>query len=148
MTTDLDVQRVTEFGPLPADREFRLWVGVALREREAAVLTIRLVDREESRALNSRYRGKDEPTNVLSFPADLPDEISLPLLGDIVMCAPLVAEQAAAQGKAVDAHWAHLTIHGVLHLLGFDHQLQEQAEAMEALEIGLLESLGISNPYE
>ena len=148
MTTDLDVQRVTEFGPLPADRQFRLWVGVALGEREAAMLTIRLVDREESRALNSRYRGKDEPTNVLSFPADLPAEIDLPLLGDIVMCAPLVAEQAVAQGKAADAHWAHLTIHGVLHLLGFDHQQPEQAGIMEALEIELLKSLGISNPYE
>jgi probable rRNA maturation factor len=148
MTIDLDVQRGTSFGPLPDDRQFRLWVGVALPERGPAELTIRLVDREESRALNARYRSKDEPTNVLSFPAELPDEIGLPLLGDIVMCAPLVAEQAVAQGKAVEAHWAHLTIHGVLHLLGFDHQLPEQAGVMEALEISLLESLGIANPYE
>jgi probable rRNA maturation factor len=148
MTIEVDVQRATSFSPLPDDHEIRLWVGVALRERQQATLTVRLVDRDEARMLNARYRGKDEPTNVLSFPAELPDEIDLPLLGDIVMCAPLVAEQAASQGKAIDAHWAHLTIHGVLHLLGFDHQLPQQAEVMEAIEIDLLESLGISNPYE
>jgi probable rRNA maturation factor len=148
MTIELEVQRATVFQPLPDDRQFELWVAAVLGDRESSVLTIRLVDREEGRRLNHRYRGKDAATNVLSFPADVPAEIDLPLLGDIVICAPLVAEEAQAQRKSAEAHWAHLTIHGVLHLLGHDHQRAEEAEAMERLEIGLLESLGIANPYE
>lgn len=120
----------------------------ALRGLEAVELTIRIVDREESRELNRQYRGKDAPTNVLSFPADLPAEVDANLLGDILMCAPLVAEEAREQGKAEQAHWAHLTIHGVLHLLGHDHQEVVDAELMEGIEIALLESLGIANPYE
>jgi probable rRNA maturation factor len=148
MKIEVDVQRVTSFEPLPEDRQFRRWVRAALRGRQPAELTLRLVDRQEARALNAQYRGRDEPTNVLSFPADLPAEIDLPLLGDIVFCAPLVAAEAEAQGKALEAHWAHLTIHGVLHLLGFDHQQAEEAELMEGLEISLLNSLGLANPYE
>jgi probable rRNA maturation factor len=101
----------------------------------------------EVQRLNSRYRGKDAATNVLSFPADLPAEVDLPLLGDIVMCAPLVAAESVAQRKRPEAHWAHLTIHGVLHLLGHDHQEAAQAREMETLEIALLESLGIADPY-
>lgn len=145
---ELEVQRATAFRPLPADREFGLWVATALADRGACELTIRLVDRDEGRELNHQYRGKDAATNVLSFPAELPEELGLPLLGDIVMCAPLVAEEALAQGKSPEAHWAHLTIHGVLHLLGYDHQGAEEAAAMERLEIELLGSLGIGNPYE
>ncbi|MGK2924545.1 MAG: rRNA maturation RNase YbeY [Lysobacterales bacterium] len=144
---ELAVQRATCWQPLPSDAQFKLWVRTALRGRAAAELTIRIVDREESRELNRQYRGKDAPTNVLSFPADLPKEVEVDLLGDILMCAPLVAEEALEQGKAEQAHWAHLTIHGVLHLLGHDHQETADAEVMEGIEIALLESLGIANPY-
>jgi probable rRNA maturation factor len=146
---ELAVQRATHWQPLPSDAQFELWVRTALRGRESAELTIRIVDRGESRAFNRQYRGKDAPTNVLSFPADLPAEVEVEvnLLGDILMCAPLVAEEAREQGKAEQAHWAHLTIHGVLHLLGHDHQETVDAEVMEGLEIALLESLGIANPY-
>ena len=121
-------------------------VVVPSRRGEAEV-SVCLVDEGEMARLNSRYRGKDTATNVLSFPADLPPEIGLPLLGDLVICAPLVDAEAAAQQKPVDAHWAHLTIHGVLHLLGYDHQAPDQAAEMEALEISLLASMGIADPY-
>lgn len=144
---ELEVQRATTWGPLPTDEQFGLWVRTALRGRAPAELAIRIVDREESRRLNRQYRGKDAPTNVLSFPAELPKDIGLNLLGDILICAPQVAEEALAQGKAEQAHWAHLTIHGVLHLLGYDHHLAAEAEVMEGIEIALLASLGIPNPY-
>ena len=147
MTIELEVQRATAFEPVPDDRQFARWVQAALGGDAAAELTLRIVGEEEGRRLNRRYRGKDTATNVLSFPADLPPEIGLPLLGDIVLCAPLIAAEAADQRKPADAHWAHLTIHGVLHLLGHDHLAAEQAEQMEALEIAMLESLGIANPY-
>jgi len=147
MTIELEVQRATRFAPLPEDRQFRLWAATALQCRDGAELAIRLVDEEESRALNHRYRGRDGATNVLSFPADLPPEVDVPLLGDIVLCAPLVAQEAAAQGKRPDDHWAHLVIHGVLHLLGHDHLEVAEAEAMESLEVELLQSLGIADPY-
>jgi probable rRNA maturation factor len=148
MTIELEVQRATASRPLPSDRQFRRWAEAALAARPGAVLTIRLVDREEGRELNRRYRGRDQATNVLSFPAELPDEVDLPLLGDIVLCAPVVAAEAAEQEKDIQAHWAHLTIHGILHLLGCNHQQGAEAEEMEALEIRLLRQLGIDNPYE
>jgi len=147
MTIELDVQKATAVSPLPTDARFNLWVKTALRGEDDAMLTIRLVGEEESRELNARYRGKDGATNVLSFPADLPKEIGIALLGDIVICAPLVAQEAKVQAKPVMSHWAHLTIHGVLHLLGHDHEQKQEAELMESIEIGLLQSLDIRNPY-
>lgn len=148
MTIEVDVQHATVFQPLPGNQEFNLWVSTALQENDDAALTLRLVDEAESRELNSRFRGKDAPTNVLSFPAELPPGIDIPLLGDIVICAPLVHEEAAAQNKPVQAHWAHLVIHGVLHLLGHDHQDEQEAREMETIEVDLLFSLGFPNPYD
>lgn len=98
--------------------------------------------------LNANYRGKDGATNVLSFPADLPAELDLPLLGDIVICAPVVIAEADQQGKTASAHWAHMTVHGTLHLLGYDHVKEEEAEIMEALESAILRQLDYSCPYE
>lgn len=148
MTIEVEVQKATVFEPLPPDDCIRTWAGAALQDRCTAELTVRLVDTAESRALNARYRSKDAPTNVLSFPAEIPAEIDLPLLGDIVICAPLVFEEARSQGKPLQAHWAHLVIHGVLHLLGHDHVEELEAREMEALEIDLLHSLGFHNPYD
>jgi probable rRNA maturation factor len=98
--------------------------------------------------LNDRYRGKPEPTNVLSFPAALPDDLDLPLLGDIVICAPVVHAEAAQQGKNISAHWAHMTVHGTLHLLGYDHIDDAEAATMEALETAILDQLHYDNPYK
>ena len=112
-----------------------------------AEISIRLVDREESQALNRDYRQKDKPTNVLSFPADLPEIVDLPLLGDLIICASVVEQEAKEQDKASTAHWAHMVIHGTLHLLGYDHIDNHEAEAMEALETDILATLGIACPY-
>jgi len=106
------------------------------------------VDAAESQALNRRFRGKDRPTNVLSFPADLPPELELPLLGDLVVCREVVEAEAAEQGKPAEAHWAHMVVHGTLHLLGYDHETAEGAEAMEALEAEILSEFGWPDPYQ
>ncbi|TAM63464.1 MAG: rRNA maturation RNase YbeY [Rhodanobacter sp.] len=135
---------------LPSAISFRRWVTVALRgarRRKPAELAIRIVGADEGRALNRDYRGKDYATNVLSFAAELPPGVALPLIGDLAICAPVVQREAAEQGKPARDHWAHLTIHGVLHLLGHDHLETRQAEAMEALETRILASLGIADPY-
>jgi probable rRNA maturation factor len=148
MTIEVDVQLATVFQPLPRQLEFNRWVTAALQQKTDAELTLRLVDQAESQELNSRYRGKDAPTNVLSFPAGLPTGMDIPLLGDVVICAPLVHQEAAEQHKSVEAHWAHLVIHGVLHLLGYDHQDEQEAREMETLEVNLLFSLGFPDPYD
>ncbi|WP_395119782.1 rRNA maturation RNase YbeY [Rhodanobacter sp. FW102-FHT14D06] len=135
---------------LPAPASFRRWVEAALRgakRRKPAELSIRIVDAAEGRTLNRDYRGKDYATNVLSFPAELPPGVVLPLIGDLAICAPVVLREAAEQGKLPRDHWAHLTVHGVLHLLGYDHIVETEAEAMEALETRILAGLGIADPY-
>jgi probable rRNA maturation factor len=134
---------------LPAPASFRKWAAAAATGRILrADLAIRVVDTKEARSLNRHYRGKDYATNVLSFPADLPPDVQVPLLGDLVICAPVVAKEAKEQGKTLACHYAHLTIHGVLHLLGLDHEDEREAEAMEAIERELLAELGYDDPYE
>ena len=133
---------------LPAAVSFRKWAAAALAGRiREADLAIRLVDTKEGRALNRHYRGKDYATNVLSFPAELPEGVKLPLLGDLVICAPVVAREAREQEKRLAAHYAHLTVHGVLHLLGWNHEDDREADAMELLERQILAELGIDDPY-
>ena len=145
---ELDLQ-VASKTQAPSEAQFRLWCEMGLRPRSAdSELTIRLVDEAEGRELNHTWRHKDYATNVLSFPADVPDDmLDIPLLGDLVICVPVVNREASEQGKAVDAHWAHMVIHGCLHLLGYDHIDDEEAEEMEALERTLLEELGYPDPY-
>ncbi|HET6602982.1 MAG TPA: rRNA maturation RNase YbeY [Xanthomonadaceae bacterium] len=135
---------------LPGPVSFRRWVEAALATRvKSADLAIRVVDEKEGRALNRHYRGKDQATNVLSFPAELelPDGVCLPILGDVVLCAPVVAREARRQGKKLPHHYAHVTVHGTLHLLGFDHDDPVDALAMEELEREVLASMGIADPY-
>lgn len=146
---ELDLQVASDAGRLPAEADFQAWCALALRQRSAdSELTIRLVDEAEGRELNRTWRGKDYATNVLSFPADVPDELlDIPLLGDLVICVPVVEREAVEQGKTQEAHWAHLVIHGCLHLLGYDHIDDEEAEEMESLERILLAELGHPDPY-
>ncbi|WP_462379601.1 rRNA maturation RNase YbeY [Pseudomonas sp. Marseille-QA0892] len=151
---ELDLQIASEAESLPDEEAFRRWCELALRQRTAdSELTIRIVDEPEGRELNHRWRHKDYATNVLSFPADLPEGpdgeplLDIPLLGDLVICAPVVVREAAEQHKSVDAHWAHLVIHGCLHLLGYDHIDDVEAEEMESLERDLLAELGHPDPY-
>ena len=133
---------------IPAATSFRRWVAAALDGRiRRADLAIRLVDNKEGRALNRHYRGKDYATNVLSFPAELPEGVKLPLLGDLVLCAPVIVREAREQKKPLADHYAHLTVHGALHLLGWDHEDEREAECMEQLEREILATLGISDPY-
>ena len=137
---------------IPAAVSFRKWVAAALAGRiREADLAVRIVGSKEGRALNHHYRGKDYATNVLSFPAELPEGlpkgVKLPLLGDRVLCAPVVAREAKEQGKPLSAHYAHLTVHGTLHLLGWDHEDAREAECMEQLEREILAGLGLPDPY-
>lgn len=133
---------------LPAAGTLRAYAEAALAgRREDAELALRIVDVEEGRAFNRDYRHKDYATNVLSFPAELPPGVPLPILGDLVLCAPVIAREAAEQGKPLKHHYAHMVVHGVLHLLGHDHMDETEAEAMEAIEREVLAGLGIADPY-
>jgi len=144
----IDVQFALAAEGLPGAEQIRDWAAMALQERCAdAELTIRIVDEAEITALNRQFRGKDGATNVLSFPHDALPGIAPTLLGDVVICAPVVAAEAVVQGKPLQAHWAHMVIHGVLHLLGHDHHHNAEAREMETLETGLLAALGYPDPY-
>lgn len=145
---DVTVNYAAPRAGVPSAVSFRKWVAAALKGRiREADLAIRIVDGKEGRALNRHYRGRDYATNVLSFPAELPEGVTLPLLGDLVLCAPVVAREAREQRKAVADHYAHLTVHGVLHLLGWNHEDEREAECMERLEREILAELGIDDPY-
>ena len=137
----LNLQNASAAEQVPTKAQFKKWAKAALRVD--AEVTIRIVDAQEALALNSTYRGKDYATNVLTFPlTETPH-----LMGDIIVCAPVVVAEAAAQNKSLEAHFAHLTVHGVLHLHGYDHEIEAQAELMESLEITILQKLGYANPY-
>lgn len=148
MNLRLETQIVVDTPGLPSEADFRTWAEAVLRgRREQAELLIRIVDTTEMARLNLSYRKKSGPTNVLSFPFRAPEPVASDLLGDLVVCAPVVRQESAAQGKLERAHWAHMTVHGILHLLGFDHQEAQDAEVMEALETEVLARLGFPSPY-
>ena len=138
---DITIQIASELANIPAKLQFKKWAKAALRVDTE--VTIRIVDAQEALELNSTYCGKDYATNVLTFPlTETPH-----LMGDIIICAPVVVAEAAAQHKSLEAHFAHLTVHGALHLHGYDHETEPQAELMESLEITILQELGYANPY-
>ena len=148
MNLKLEIQYATEYTDLPTEADFTSWVRAALQQEQNEVeVVIRLVDEAESHHLNLTYRGKDRPTNVLSFPFEAPPEVPMALLGDLVICVPVVVQEAWAQGKTELAHWAHMVVHGVLHLQGYDHQHDADAQRMEELERAILERLHFPDPY-
>ena len=151
MSAIVDLQLAIENSETP-DREFCEQVVSEVLETlkitESKECTIRIVDEQESADLNAQYRNKDNPTNVLSFPFEAPLEMDIELLGDIVICAPVVASEAKQQNKSETMHWTHLITHGCLHLLGFDHQSETEAEEMENLERTVLSNLGYTDPYQ
>lgn len=149
ITADIDIQYASKAADLPNEDMIHRWVNAALQsiDEQNPELTIRIVDEVEAQQLNEKWRQRSYPTNVLSFPFESPPEINIPLLGDIVICAAVVKREAAEQQKSVESHWAHMIIHGCLHLLGYDHISDSDANIMENLEIDILHSLGYSNPY-
>ena len=153
MSVQVDVQRACDNETVPDNSFVTAWLTRSVAEAGGpadAELSVRIVNEDEMRSLNCAFRGKDKPTNVLSFPAGdvagLPADTPLPL-GDIVICAGVVGAEAAAQGKTEDDHWAHMLVHGTLHLLGFDHETDAEAADMEALETRILGEHGIADPY-
>jgi probable rRNA maturation factor len=148
VTIELDIQHACDAEHIPSTAQLQSWVETALGHyKKDFELTIRLVEISESQALNLQYREKDKPTNVLSFPFEVPEGIELNLLGDLVICADVVAKESHEQCKELNHHWAHMVIHGCLHLLGYDHIDDDEATEMETLETRLLKELNISDPY-
>jgi len=155
MHIHIDLQNTIDSQLLPKVTTIQTWLLTALKKINANFeqpeITIRVVSLEESQQLNLTYRNKDKPTNILSFPFEAPEMIPIEeldeFLGDLIVCEPIVIEEANSQNKTLESHWAHLLIHGLLHLQGFDHVEEQQAELMEALEIEVLNELGFPNPY-
>lgn len=145
------IQQIADKTLSPKASLLRKWARLALSKViQQGELTIRIVDSAEMKELNATYRHKDYATNVLSFPFSMPEEVDLdiPLLGDIVICAEVVNKEALEQHKTQEAHWAHMIIHGIYHLMGYDHENENEADLMEALEIETLKKLGFPNPYD
>jgi probable rRNA maturation factor len=150
MTAQLELQNDGQLS-CPSLTNFELWANAALaaiNHTKPAAFTLRIAGAVEVQSLNMQYRNQDKPTNVLSFPADLPPELELPDIGDIVICAEIVEQEAFEQKKPLKSHWAHMTVHGILHLLGYDHLEDSEANVMEALETKILTTLGYTAPYE
>lgn len=150
----IDIQIASDSDSLPSTNDFQRWAEAAVGEhaveknRDEAEISLRIVDVEEGAELNRQWRQKKGPTNVLSFPSDLPPELEVSLLGDLVVCAPVVEREASEQNKTLQAHWAHMIVHGTLHLLGYDHIEDSDAEDMEALETVIVQNLGFPDPYK
>lgn len=149
MAIELDLQIAVESEQgLPSADEFQRWLDKTIIPfQQNAELTIRIVDEEESQQLNRDYRGKDKPTNVLSFPFEAPPGVEMDLLGDMIICRQVVEKEAIEQSKPLIAHWAHMVVHGSLHLLGYDHIEDDEAEEMEALETKIMLDMGFDDPY-
>lgn len=148
MTLTVDIQHAQSANVYtPTDEQINLWVAACINDDKDTEVSLRIVDNAEMIELNTQYRQNNKTTNVLSFPADFPEELNIPLLGDIVICATVVTDEAIEQGKSLDAHWAHMVIHGMLHLMGYDHIDDSEATEMETLETTILLALNYPAPY-
>jgi len=149
MSIILDLQLASEnLQDLPDEASIITWLEcIVKRFQDDAEVTVRIVDEAESQQLNNDYRGKDKPTNVLSFPFEVPEGIELDLLGDLLICKQVVEQEALAQQKPLNSHWAHMVIHGTLHLLGYDHIIDDEADVMESLETEIMLELQFEDPY-
>lgn len=145
---EINVQVESQNQKIPNKTQLKKWCSIVFKKNQQYALCLRIVDKTESQNLNSKWRKKDYPTNVLSFPLDIPQGLfETNFLGDVIICAPIIEQEAFEQKKDIQAHWAHIIIHGCLHLLGYDHISDEDAQVMEELEVNLLKKLGFSNPY-
>ena len=147
---ELDISYADGLPPLdfPSPAQMQRWAASAYLHDAKSYVALKVIDEEESQALNAGFRGKNKPTNILSFPMQMPEDVDLPILGDLALCAAVVAREAGRQGKHFHAHWAHMLVHGVLHLQGYDHMHDEEAEHMESLEREILAKLGYPDPYQ
>lgn len=150
MNYQIDIEVNSQHPLIPSQEKCEAWITAVLQHQKLnnAEVSLYIVDEDEGRQINRDYRGKDYATNVLSFPADIPEEVGVPLLGDLVICAPVIEREAKEQNKDINAHWAHMLVHGSLHLLGYDHLEDAEADLMEELETHLLQQLGFPPPYE
>jgi len=139
---------VSEDAEIPDETEFQAWADCAFLGDDDVIASLQIVGRDEMQALNNDYRGIDKPTNVLSFPIEIPEEVDINILGDLVFCADVIKAEAGEQCKSLSAHWAHMLVHGMLHLQGYDHIDDDEAEQMEMKEVDILQQLGFSNPYQ
>ena len=145
----LDYQIASCSSKIPSESLFQYWVdAVLINEDEDSEIVIRIIDEDEMIAFNQQYRNKNGSTNILSFPYEVPEGFNSSLLGDLLLCAPVIEKEAVQQNKTLNNHWAHIVIHGVLHLLGYDHVDDEDAEEMESKEIEILKTIKINNPYQ
>ena len=148
MTLQVDLSIPDDVSGAPEKGQFLRWASAAVGDSDEAVeLSIRIVHEDESRSLNMKYRNKDRATNVLAFPAELPEGVSPRVLGDLAICSEVVESEARSQGKTIESHWAHMVVHGTLHLLGHDHLADDEARQMEAMEVQILQGLGYADPY-
>lgn len=145
---ELSVSEGVDEAILPSEEKIQQWAQASYQSNDAAVISMQIVASDEMQELNKNYRGKDKPTNVLSFPMEMPADIGINILGDLALCVEVIEQEAEQQGKSSEAHWAHMVVHGVLHLQGYDHVEDEEAEIMEAQEIEIMKGLGFDNPYK
>ena len=133
---------------LPSEENFQHWAQSSYAGNNEVVASLQIVSSDEMQVLNRDYRGKDKPTNVLSFPMELPEEVGINILGDLALCDEVIESEAEEQDKQVEAHWAHMVVHGMLHLQGYDHIGDDEANVMETKEIEIMKALGFNNPYK